>query len=288
MGGLWPGRYMAIIAALVPTVAHLQRLRTALRNRHELVACADWTALLRACERQPVQIAIVDLFASGRPAIDRVRRLKQHLPRTTLIAYVTYSVDRAHDVFDAARHGLDGLIIADRDDAPLQLLSTVEGAEEGSLGASIRRWIGDGDPLIRDAMLLAVARAHQRLAPEGLARLLGTPRRTLAHRLHAAGYPSPQRLLTWGRLVVAAHLLEQKHRSADRVATTLHFPSGSAFRNTCQRYLHATPGQIRARGGSTYVLRTLLRQISGPRRGSGDRRAPGAVQSSARMLALAV
>lgn len=279
---------MAVIAALVPSVVHLQRLRTALRNRHELVSCADWAALLRACERHPVQIAIVDLFAGSRAAVDRVRRVKQQFPRITLIAYVTYSVDRAHDVFDAARHGLDGLIIADRDDAPLQLLSTVEGAEEGSLAASIRRWIGDGDPLIRDAMLLAVARAHQRLAPEGLARLLSTPRRTLAHRLHAAGYPSPQRLLTWGRLVVAAHLLEQKHRSADRVAAALHFPSGSAFRNTCQRYLHATPGQIRARGGSTYVLRTLLRQIGAPTRGSTDRRVPGPVQSSARMLALAV
>ena len=109
---------MAVIAALVPSVVHLQRLRTALRNRHELVACADWAALLRACERQPVQIAIVDLFAGSRGAIDRVRRLKQHFFRLTLIVYVTYSVDRAHDVFDAARYGLDGFIIADRDDAP--------------------------------------------------------------------------------------------------------------------------------------------------------------------------
>jgi hypothetical protein len=53
-------------------------------------------------------------------------------------------------------------------------------------------------------------------------------------------------------------MLEDPHRSADRVAVTLDFPSGSAFRNTCQRYLHATPGEIRARGGASYVVRTLL------------------------------
>jgi hypothetical protein len=46
------------------------------------------------------------------------------------------------------------------------------------------------------------------------------------------------------------------------VAASLDFPSGSAFRNTCQRYLHATPGEIRGRGGAAYVIRTMLRQVA--------------------------
>jgi len=57
-------------------------------------------------------------------------------------------------------------------------------------------------------------------------------------------------------------MLEDQHRSADRIATMLDFPSGSAFRNVCQRYLRATPGQIRTRGGAAYVVRALLRQVN--------------------------
>ena len=80
-------------------------------------------------------------------------------------------------------------------------------------------------------------------------------------RLAGAGFPPPQRLLTWGRLIVASHLLEDVHRSADRIAVALDFPSGSAFRNMCQRYLGATPGEIRERGGSPYVIGEFLREI---------------------------
>src|SRR5262249_40117171 len=106
--------------------------------------------------------------------------------------------------------------------------------------------------------------AHERLGPEGLARLLALPRRTVSERLAAAGFPPPRRLLTWGRLIVAAHLLEDSHPSADRIAPALDFPSASAFPNICQRHLGATPGDIRARGGAAYVLRALLSEVGAP------------------------
>ena len=127
--------------------------------------------------------------------------------------------------------------------------------------------------------MLAVTRAHERLSPQGLSRLLAHPRRAVTQRLEAEGFPPPQRLLTWGRLIVAGHMLEDRHRSADRVASTLEFPSGSAFRNSCQRYLHATPGQIRSRGGAAYVVRTLLRQVNSRVTSSVEPRARTAVRT---------
>lgn len=251
---------MGVIATLLPDSAHLQRLRTAIRDRHQVEACDDWASLLEVCESQPVRLAIIDIFADGRSNFERVRVLKQRLPRLTLIAYITFTEDRAHDVFDAGRQGMDGLVIADQDDAPRALLALVEHAESRSLGSVVRHALDGVDPTVRDAVLLAVTRAHERLSPQGLARLLALPRRTVSQRLASAGFPPPQRLLTWGRLIVAAHLLEDQHRSADRIAVALDFPSGSAFRNTCQRYLHATPGDIRARGGSAYVIQAMFRQ----------------------------
>jgi len=252
---------MGVIATLIPTQAHLQRLRTAIRDRHQLVQCDDWQAVLDTCESQPVRLAIVDLFAGGRANFERVRQLKQRLPRLTMIAYVNVTADRAHDLFDAGRQGMDGLIIAEQDDSPRALLALVEQAESRSLATLVRQSVKDADPTVRDAVLLCVTRAHERLSPDGLARLLALPRRTVSQRLASAKYPAPQRLITWGRLVVAAHLLEDKHRSADRIAASLDFPSGSAFRNACQRYLGASPAEIRARGGASYVMRALEQEL---------------------------
>ena len=50
-------------------------------------------------------------------------------------------------------------------------------------------------------------------------------------------------------------MLEDANRSADSAARALDFPSGSAFRNTCQRYLKATPQEIRAAGGDPQAAR---------------------------------
>jgi AraC-like DNA-binding protein len=125
----------------------------------------------------------------------------------------------------------------------------------------VRQALEGVDPTVRDAMLFAVTHAHEGLSPEDLAQRLAIHRRTLSTRLERAGFPSTQKLLTWGRLIVAARALEDGRRSAQRIAQALGFPSGSAFRNSCQRYHHATPQEIRSRGGGDYVVRTMLRQM---------------------------
>lgn len=270
---------MSLIATLLPQPAHVQRLQAALRDRHELRECAGWMELFRTCDREPIRVAVVDLFAEGEVNHEVLRQLKQRLPRLTVVAYVTMAVDRGHALFDAGRAGVDGLVLAGEDDAPRPLLALIERAESSSLAGLVRRSLDGVDPLVTDAVLLSVARAHERLSAAALARLLAVPRRVVSQRLAAAGFPPPQKLLTWGRLILAAHLLEDEHRSADRVARGLEFPSGSAFRNTCQRYLRASPLQVRERGGASYVIRILLRRVntriavaSQPRRGEYRRR----------------
>lgn len=278
---------MGVIATYLPHAGHLQRLRFALRDRHELVVCEDWPELIRACEQRPVRVAVFDFFAGSRggASFEHVRYLKQRLPRTTLISYVAFAPDRVHDIFDAGRQGVDALIVADADDAPRALLAVIEQAESRSLAVLLRRSLEGVDLSVSDALLLSVSRAHERLSPQGLARLLVLPRRTVSERLAAAGFPPPQRLLTWGRLIVAAHLLEDAHRSADRIAVSLDFPSGSAFRNTCQRYLHSTPQEIRRRGGAAFVIRNFFREVEGAQRA---RTATRDHRRASRVLSLAV
>ena len=67
--------------------------------------------------------------------------------------------------------------------------------------------------------------------------------------------------------IVAAQMLDDLNRSADAVSAALRFPSGSAFRNTCQRYLGATPHEIRDRGGAAWAAGRFLQELGKARGG---------------------
>lgn len=257
---------MGIVAALLRSPEQLHRLRAAIRGRYLVTPCEDWDAVRRLCDTEPVSLAVLDLYASGRMDLDPVRQLRRLYPRLVTVAYVSVSPDRVRDVFDAGRAGIDGLVIAERDDSPADLWAILEQAETRSVASGLRATLVDVDPTVRDAVLVAVTRAHENLSGEGLARLLSIPRRSLTKRLTNAGFPPPPRLLTWGRLIVAAQMLDDLNRSADAVSAALRFPSGSAFRNTCQRYLHSTPTELRQRGGADYVVSRLLAETTRERR----------------------
>ena len=253
---------MGVIAALLPNGAWLHRLRVAVRDRHEVVACTDWTSLLRTCETEPVYLAVFDLYADSTLNLEHLRTLRRRYPRVTQVAYVVAAAERGRDLFDAGRAGIDGLVLAERDDGPGVLRAIVELAEARSVAGIVRENLADLKPMIRDALLIAVTRAHKDMGPDDLGRLLAVSRRSLADQLAQANFPPPQRLLAWGRLIVAAHMLEDESRSADSIALALDYPSGSAFRNTCQRYLSATPHEIRARGGARFAIAGLLGEVA--------------------------
>lgn len=252
---------MATIAAMLTDPTALQRLGTAVHGDHTLVHCSSWEALESACQQEGVTLAILDLFAEGRANFDVIRRLKMRAERLTLVAYVTVSPDRARDLFDAGRAGLDGLLIAGQDDTPAAFRSVLERAEARGIAQHLRPRLAGHVPLVRDAIMVAVTRAHLRLTGQRLAEICGSTKRALLVALDEAKCPPPQKLITWGRLIVAAQMLEDDRKTADGVARSLDFPSGSAFRNTCQRYLGATPHDIRAKGGAAWVASRFVLEL---------------------------
>ena len=250
---------MGIVAALLSDRLRQNRLRTALRERHQLVVAAGWTEFLEMCESAPVTTAVIDLKDYGQPTFDELRQFRLRHGSTALVLYIDGPGVSVQDVFEAGRFGFDAMVVAGEGDDPGALQQVIERAMARGAGELLRKGLGDTAPTARDAALACVARAHERLSPEKLARLLGVRRRALTERLVRAGLPAPQRLIAWGRLIVAGRLLEDPDRKADAIAMTLDFPSGSAFRNTCQRYLGATPQEIRERGGAGYVVSAFLR-----------------------------
>ncbi len=249
---------MGVIATLLAHEQRHARLRSAARDRYRFVTCEDWTSLTRACERGPINVVVFDLYVDGRADFERVRQLRVRVPRAALVAYVDVSKERARDMFDAGRCGIDVLVVADEGDTPAMLGALLDQAEARSVSSLLKPHLAGLRSVVRDAVMLSVTRAHERLTPDGLARLIAVSRRLLSKRLEGAHLPPPHQMLTWGRMIVAASMLEDGSRSADGVAGALDFPSGSAFRNTCQRYLGCTPHQIRQRGGASWVIQELL------------------------------
>jgi AraC-like DNA-binding protein len=253
---------MGRIAALISDRTRREHLRVALQERHELIAAASWSEFLGACDRSPIVAAVIDLHDYAQPTFDALRQFRQRHGSTAMILYVASPPVPVQDVFEAGRFGFDAIIVAGDGDEPRAIQEIIERAMARGVGELLRPVVGAAPPVARDAALAAVARAYEHLSPESLARLLGVRRRALTDRLADAGMPPPQRLIAWGRLIMAARLLEDADRKVDAIALTLDFPSGSAFRNACQRYLGCAPHEMRARGGAAYVIQAFASQIA--------------------------
>src|SRR5580704_4156167 len=119
---------MGLIAALMPATVELARLEAAVRGAHTVRVCEDWVTLTRACESEPVHLAVFDLYAEGRTNFDRVRLLRRRFPRLALLAYVELAVDRAREMFHLARCGVDDLVVVGADDDPAALRAHVDKA----------------------------------------------------------------------------------------------------------------------------------------------------------------
>ena len=256
---------MALLAALVPNTHHLARLRAAVRDRYTVLPCEDFGAVRSTCTEEPVSVAVVDLLATGVERFEPLRQLRSRFPSLTIVLYTAVPPASPRDIFEAGRFGVDALILVDADDEPRRMLSLIEQAEARGVIGHVREALEGVRPVVRDAVLVSVTRAHQRLTPDRLAKVLGIGRKALRARLTQAGYPSPARLIAWGRLIVAARLLEDQGRSVEAVALSLDYASGSAFRNICQRYLHATPQHIRADSATKFVIAAFLREVGGQR-----------------------
>lgn len=252
---------MATIVALVPHPDLSRKLRVAVRGLHELYTCGDWASLFRCCQEKLIHVAIIDLPAGGNSRFDPVRRLRSLHPRIILVAHLADSSGRVRDIFDAGRYGFDGLITADRDYSPKVILELIAQAERSGVSNDVARLLDKFPENIRDAILLSVTRAHEPQSASTVARILGLSTNQLGRMLSAAALPGMTRILTWGRLIVAGYLLEDQSRSADSIARLLSFPSGSAFRNSCRRYVGMSPGEIRAAGGSSAVIRAFASEL---------------------------
>ena len=110
--------------------------------------------------------------------------------------------------------------------------------------------------------LIALFKPALRLAhrPVSMTRLAAATRmheRTLRKYCDASDLPSPQWLIGWARLLVAAYYLDEPGRTVQSIAELLEFPSAVALANHVRRYTRMTPSSVREQG----ALHTIARAI---------------------------
>ncbi|HEY5550931.1 MAG TPA: helix-turn-helix domain-containing protein [Opitutaceae bacterium] len=120
-------------------------------------------------------------------------------------------------------------------------------------------------PQARRLFEYLLEKGEEQLTIEQAAAAVGVARRTLEKRLARLGYPAPETLIGWCRLLLAAHLLEEQGRTFDEVALELSFPSGMALRSMLKRYTGVSGREARTgEGPVALVLTHLTEQISTP------------------------
>jgi AraC-like DNA-binding protein len=129
-------------------------------------------------------------------------------------------------------------------------------------GVSHRVW-DECRPRLPDTLVTllktALRIAHQPITAHALAAAAGIPERSLRKLCEDAAIPSPQWIIGWARLLVAAYYLDEPGRTILQVAELLQFTSSCALRNQLRRYTGWSPRELRAQGSTVVLCRAVER-----------------------------
>lgn len=245
------------VVALVREAEDQARIRGALRGRGALLPCSSPNEVLAVLADQAGALAVV-VSAYG-PAVDEAvaltRALRARHPTVPVLVYYEPRYSDARRLLEFFQAGAAEIVQSDREEELRHVFAGVL-ASAGQRVAS-RQVINTLDPLLppeaRRLIEFLLEAADEPLTIEEAAMAIGLKRRTLEKRLSQLGYPAPETLIGWCRLLLAAHLLEDQRRTFDEVALELEFPSGMALRSMLKRYTGVS-GRVARRGNGPLAL----------------------------------
>ena len=274
------------VVALVREAEEQARLRGALRGVGALVPCASPNEVLAALSEGSALAVVVPAYGPAmNGAIALTRALRARHPTVPVLIYYDAKHTNPRDLLAFFQAGAAEIVQRGGDDFR-RIFATVLSTAGHRVAA--RRVMDELQPVLpkqaRPLLEFLLEKADTPLSIEEAASAVGIARRTLEKRLAKLGYPAPETLIGWCRLLLAAHLLEDQGRTFDEVALELSFPSGMALRSMLKRYTGVSGREARAgHGPVALVLRHLTKQLRTPqataavKQGHDDERAVGAV-----------
>ena len=253
---------MLIVAGLVEPAryADLQRLLARAAARLEGVIphvlpklVTDWGEVQGLALQGGVGLVIVDAFWRGRLCDEPCGVFRRAFASVPIVAISRPDQVSVSDIFALARVGVTAAVV-DGDPRAEEVIASA--LAHSSYAATVGT--------LRDALSPAAMSLVARLIPlmrarsiRQLGQAIGRHPKTLRLWAREAGLPPLGRLTAWLRLMHAAHLLGDRARTVENVATALGYPSANAFRNQLRRYLGVTPSMLARPEGSHLVMRAF-------------------------------
>jgi AraC-like DNA-binding protein len=202
---------------------------------------------------------------NGRSTLPLIPLLRSWMPHVAIIGYCEAPQVKTGALFELARAGVDDVIFRSFDDGGRLLQAALDSAQRSCAATRVLAQVRPSvDPSIHSIIEYGVNNGQSELTVAGVAAALGVHRRTLVSRCRHAGLPSPQIVLGWCRVFLAAGLLEHPFHTVEHIANELDFPSVSALRNLLRRYVGATATDIRRAGGLDFVVSRFLTAVQTP------------------------
>jgi AraC-like DNA-binding protein len=249
-------RVLRPLLVLHPNHGVQRRVSKACGDDYQFVLVPDWGALEEAVrEGPPAAMVLVDPYDSGGEGVGagelspRLKELLQAYPSTAMIAAMPVRPETHEDVRQLGRWGIVQVIGIGHDDTVAAIARRLDGARGRPMRALLEQVLppetsGRARAIIDAAADVVAMGEHGR----DLAETMHLSRRTLLRWSQRAGLPPPRRLLAWMRVLLACELLDDPGRSVFSVARTAGYASDSGLRRITQKFLRASPTDLRAWG----------------------------------------
>jgi AraC-like DNA-binding protein len=257
----------ARVVAMVADPRDRERIRDALRPAASVAFCTRREEVMALVRDQAAAAVVIEpRDARDEDMAPTVRLLKRGYPSVAVLVYCRVAPADCRMLLPLTRAGVDELILHGFDDATSFRTALVSALGTSALSHALeelRRVVPDD---MMPTVEYCLGRAARSPTVEEVAAALGVHRKTLASRASSAGLPSPRSLIAWGRLLVAARMLEDPRRSVEDVARALGFSAAAELRNMFRRYTRLRPLEVRHAGGMECVLALLKGTIGSPAR----------------------
>lgn len=197
----------------------------------------------------------------GDAQLDQVlayERLRVLFPYVPVIALFVEGVSAHRGAMLLGRGGLTELVSVDGEVDLAGLRVALRRAHAS--GVSHRIW-NECCPRLPEALVTllktALRIAHAPISIEALASAAGMPERSLRKFCEDEQIPSPQWIIGWARLLMAAFYLDEPGRTIAQVADVLDFASSCALRNQLRRYTGVSARHVRASGSIALLCRAI-------------------------------
>ncbi len=219
-------------------------------------------AMLRSAGERLRMVIVSPRDDAETPIAPSIRAFRLRRPRVAIVGYCRASHEDSQDIIGLATAGIHEIVFLDVTDWGNVLLQTLARASQSCAAAQAFDRLAPVTPASLQPLIeYCLYFPHLSTSVPKVASALGVHRKTLVNYTQRSGLPAPSILITWCRLVIAAHMLETRGDAVERVALALEYPSATALRNTLRRYCGHRPADLRT-GGMEQIIAEFARLLS--------------------------